>query len=59
MLKDLKILNGELISKPLSYKVKLRKFVFNHFPFNVYVILERILDYKRKKTIKKIYKEGE
>ena len=58
-LKFYKILNGKLISKPLSYKVRLRKFVFNYFHFNVYVSLERILDYKRKKSIKKIYKEGE
>ena len=43
---EVKLFDGEL-----SKKVKLRRFVFNHFPFFVYSTLERILNFKRKKNI--------
>ena len=39
----------------LSYKVKLRKWVFDNMPFPVFYFLERLLDVKRKRTIKKLY----
>lgn len=47
-----KKVNGEIKSKPLKKTVKMRKFVFEHFPFCMYVIVERILDCKRKKIKK-------
>lgn len=54
----LKYYNGKLISKPLSIKIKLRKFVFLNFPFSVYCIIENILDFKRKKYVEKITKKN-
>lgn len=46
-----KKVNGEIKSKPLNRKVKMRKFAFEHFPFNIYVSVERMLNYKRKNQI--------
>ncbi len=43
--------NGEITSKPLNKKVKMRKFAFQYFPFGMYVGIERILNYKRKNQI--------
>lgn len=58
-LKDLYIKNLEktpfeakLYDGELSVKIKLRKFVFNNFPFFIYAFSERILDIKRKREIK-------
>lgn len=45
-------LEGEIKSNPLKKTVKMRKFVFEHFPFCMYVIVERILDCKRRKIKK-------
>lgn len=47
---------GDLENKPLDIKVRLRKFVFNHFPFFIYVIIENILDLKRKIYITNVVK---
>ena len=41
----------KLFEGNLSFKIRLRKFVFTHFPFPVYSFLERILNLKRKKNI--------
>lgn len=45
---EVKLFDGEL-----KKNVKLRKFVFNHFPFFVYALFERILNIKRKKNLNK------
>lgn len=52
-LKYYKLLGGKLINKQLNLKVKLRRFMFKYFPFCFYVILERILDFRRKSYVKK------
>ena len=49
-----KYFKGELKSNPLSNKVKIRKFIFEHFPFYVYCKVENLLDAKRKNYVKKI-----
>lgn len=49
-----KYFKGELKSKSLSNKVKIRKFIFKHFPFFVYCKIENLLDLKRKKYVRKI-----
>lgn len=48
----------KLKSNPFNKKVKARKFVFDYFPFVVYNNMEKILDIKRKKSIK-IRKEND
>lgn len=55
-LKYYKMVDGELKSKPLKRKVKMRKYIFENFPFTIYIIIERVLDYKRKRHTKKIIK---
>lgn len=50
-LKYYKQISDKIESKPLNIKIKIRKFIFENLPFNIYVITERILDYKRKKHI--------
>lgn len=45
---EVKLFDGDL-----SGKVKLRKFVFNHFPFFVYYCLEKCLNVKRRKNVNK------
>ena len=45
---EVKLFDGEL-----KKNVKLRKFVFNHFPFFVYSLCERILNIKREKNLNK------
>lgn len=52
--KFLKYYNGELTSNPLSLKIKLRKFIFEHLPFSIYCITERIFDIRRRKYVEKI-----
>ncbi len=42
-----------LPDKKLPIKIRIRKFIFNHFPFFVYEFFERILDIKRKKNLNK------
>ena len=49
-------IGGNLESLPLPKKVRARIFVYKHFPFQIYFILERILEYKRKKATLKEYK---
>ena len=52
--KFLKYYKGELKSKPLCIKIKFRKFVFEKLPFSIYCMIEKILDFRRKKYVKKI-----
>ena len=50
----LKYYEGELKSNPLSIKIIFRKFVFNKLPFSIYCMIENILDFRRRKYVKKI-----
>ena len=43
----------KLRSNPFNIKVKARKFVFDNFPFFVYNDMEKILDIKRRRSIKR------
>jgi len=47
---------NKLYKPNITYKVKIRKWVFNHMPFLIFSIIERILDIKRKMYLKKRYK---
>ncbi len=51
-----KYYTGEIKSKPLTNKIRLRKWIFTHLPFTIYSLLENMLDFKRKKHIKKLVK---
>ncbi len=44
---------GELKNKPLSKKIKIRKFIYENFPFSFFIFVENILNIRRKKYIKK------
>ena len=55
-LKYYRKLDGEIKNKPLGRKIRMRRFVFKYLPFNLYVMLERILDYRRKRHSIKLCK---